>query len=273
MSRETKYTDIAVTEILCDYPHVTVEKNKRNSRFQPRRVTSIVEFRLYSEIRLNCKSTNRFNVRWDAYQVFSVETSVAGLNATLEDADIDNEEEEFATLPSEAQKFSDPDIRFKKISGLQFTSKSEDIAIPRRFLPIGLYLICMNVAMDGVVGINTSDCIHVQIVLPPLVAAIEYGVRRTIGFGQIVDLNANSSSYDPNEGNTEMFNGKLNSSTFEFIWSCPYRINGEELLEEDFANYDDELSLIFDGKQGKIFSARFNNNILLQVVGGRLSKL
>ena len=151
-------------------------------------------------------------------------------------------------LPKSAEKFSSPSYKYESIPGLSYTSKSEDITLPPRFLKLGLHLICINVAMLNV-PLNSSDCIYVQNVLPPLVAGISYGVRRSVRHGDVIVMDAVSASYDPDVqtlADVQSPTYDASSSNLKFRMSCPFVVKKDSA---DRVSFDEKL-LMFEGDSG-----------------------
>ncbi|XP_076818399.1 uncharacterized protein LOC143464499 isoform X1 [Clavelina lepadiformis] len=237
--------EFAVTEILCDYPIVVLEKPNDNSVTVPRRIFSFLEFRLFSSFQIKCKLTSRTVITWYAYEMVDTLAS-----SPLDSVGISsNDNDMYVDLPQSARKFSSERYKFKPVSGLQFTSNSEDIAIPVQFFKLGLHLVCVNVAMFKVEGIHSSDCIYLNIVLSPLVAGISYGVRRAVGYKKVIEMDAASASYDPNRQKwSDIQNPSYNANAvgLTFTWSCPFLIEKSLSIISD----DDSVALMFGGVSG-----------------------
>lgn len=118
-------------------------------------------------------------------------------------------------------------------------------------LDVGLHLICVNVAMTGIRGMNASDCIFANVVLSPLVAQFTFGVRRRVGFGQQVEMDAGSDSYDPDvhliaksvDHRAHSDDGFVQSN-FTFSWSFMLEIEGDNTT---IATDSQQADIIFEG--------------------------
>ena len=246
ISRLEKQTTFNVVENLCEYPVVKVEKYSKNSVEFPRVIPSFLNFRLYTNIKINCKITTLTYINWYAYEMVKIEKNIFGLDQPLASADDTND---YVTLPNSAEKFSSPFYKFKSVPGLSYTSKSEDITFPPRFLKLGLHLICINVAMFNVPGLNSSDCIYINNVLPPLVAGINYGVRRSVRHGDVIAMDAFSASYDPDIqtfADVQSPTYDASSSNLMFRMSCPFVVKKDSADQVSF----DEKLLMFEGNSG-----------------------
>lgn len=238
---------VTVTEILCDYPTVSLEKQPTNSIASPRQIFSFLEFRLYTSIKIECDITSLTEMTWWAFEMIeSLPDSI------LSDSITDILSGEYVTLPKSAERFSSPFYKYKPISGLSYTSKSEDITFEPRFFNLGLHLICVNVAMFNVPGLNATDCIYVNNVLPPLVVGINYGVRRSVRHGDILVMDATSASYDPDSQTLAQVQSptyNASSSGLTFRMSCPF------LVKKDSADQfsSDEKLLMFEENQGLFY--------------------
>lgn len=249
VSRVEKQTTFTVVENLCEYPLVEIEKFDGNSASLPRRIPRILDFRLYTEIQINCKITSQTVINWYAYEM--VETDVYNSDL-IEPVTTLNDVSDYVTLPKFAERFSSYFYKYKSVSGLIYTSKSEDITFKSRFLDLGLHLICINVAMFNVPGLNTADCIYINYVLPQVVAAFNYGVRRSVRHGDLIELDAVSASYDPDiqtiaEVQNPAYNAAL--STLTFRMSCPFVVKKDSA--DQFSS--DEKLLMFEGNPGLLF--------------------
>ena len=220
-----------VTAILCQYPFVAIEKNRQNSVAIPQVILSFVELRLYTTIRINCKITSLTYIQWFAYEM--IENIVSSFDDSREEADL----EDYDILPESAEKFSSRFYNYQEVHGLTFTSKSEDITIKPRFLKIGRYIVCVNVAMLNVEGLDSTDCIFIIIALPPLVAGIANGVARSVQHGEVLKMNALKASYDPDvntlaDVSSPFYN--ISSSKLVFQFSCPFVVSGDSADQTDW---------------------------------------
>nr|XP_018672665.1 uncharacterized protein LOC100182818 [Ciona intestinalis] len=232
--------DIAVTKIICDFPTVAIEKLNENSLQNARRIFSFLEFRLFSSISIDCSLTRVTIITWQAFTIFAkTSTDIVTTEEVKEDTG------EFVELPQSARKFASPNIKFKSVEGLRFTSKSEDITFKPRFFKMGPHLVCINVAMFQVPGVISSDCIFLDVILPPILAGITYGVRRAVSHGQMIEMDAGSASYDPSEESlSDAIDPNIitTSSNYTYSWSCPI------LLTKPLEDQKDEVEILFDGK-------------------------
>ena len=237
--------EVITTELLCDYPQVTLEKPRENSDVNPRPIFSFLQFRLYTSIKINCKITNLYRINWYAYEMIAITNSI------FDDSQQSNakDDAEYVTLPQSASKFSSRFHKFRPIPNLSYTYQSEDITFMPRSLKIGLHLICVNVAMLNVVGLNSTDCIYIDIVLPPIVAGINYGLRRSIRHGKVVVMDAISASYDPDTQTiADVQNPSYEPQTSNLIFkmSCPFLVESDSAdqvsLEEKKLMFGEETS-------------------------------
>ena len=245
VSRIKKTIDVAVTEVLCEYPFVKIDKPIQNSILVPRVIFSFVEFRLYTSIRINCKITSLTDISWFAYEMIENPASPDDQTETPENSATSD------FLPDLLSDFSTLGYSYKEVHGLSYTSKSEDIAFKARFLKIGIHLICVNVAMVGVEKLHSTDCVYVDISLPPLVAGFRNGVARSAQHGETIEINVLTSSYDPNvatlaEVRRPSYNYSATNLIFRF--SCPFVVKGDTV---DFAD-DEEKKLMFGGNSGTV---------------------
>lgn len=248
ISSQSASADLSVTEILCEFPSVNIEKHYTNSYEKSRRVMSFLEFRIYASVRIDCKLTSNSSREWRAFNLIPV-VKTSSLTSAPEQSML---EVEFTRLPQTAQQFESDHYKLREVQGLVFSSKSEDVAIPTRFFPVGHHMVCLTVSMEGTEGINATDCVFLEIVLPPLVAAIKYGVLRAVGYGQTTLADAATASYDPDKvSQAEADENQSLNSEFYFQWSCPYLLEDEIENEEDFIDVDDEAELMFEGQLGK----------------------
>ena len=235
---------VRVTEVLCEYPFVAIDKNPQNAFNSPQRIFSFLEFRLYTSISINCKITSLTDISWFAYEM--IENSAS----SLESSQTSNDQEKYDVLPESASKFSSRFCYYREVNGLIYTSKSEDITIQARFLNIGRYLVCVNVAMLNVDGLDTTDCVYIDIVLPPLIAGIANGVARSVKHGEVVVMDALTASYDPDVNKlTDVQNPNYNfsASNLVFRMSCPFLVNGDSA---DLAPIE-EKKLMFGNNSGR----------------------
>ena len=214
-----------VNEILCNIPKVRIEKSRLNAWDQPKRLLRSVSYRLYASVRPNCKLTNQMSYKWSAYYITDLSSSSLPQSGNAGTNDI-----QYSPLKFEERKFDEKHLRYSPVTGLKFTNTSEDISIPATFFNVGLHLICCNVAMTGVRGMNASDCMYANIVLSPLVAKFSFGVKRRVGAGKVIEMDAGSDSYDPDVQLLAESTGEAESnpvkSNFSFAWSFPIKIGG-----------------------------------------------
>ena len=238
-----KILEVTVTVLLCEYPVVKVEKLPDNSIGNPRKTLSFLDLRLYTDIRINCKITSQTVIYWCAYAMEEVDPFA------IDDSN------QYATLPDSASAYFSSLYNLIEIQGLQYTPQSEDIKIESHILRNGLHLICVNVAMLGVAGLDSTDCIYVDVMVPPIIAAFDYGVGRLVRHGDTITMNALSSSYDPDIHTLAEVQGASfdhGSSNFKFEMSCPFLVSnatdGQADLNEQvlmFTSDSSKLSSIF----------------------------
>ena len=215
-----------------------LEKHQQNSIATPQITFSFLQFRLYTSIQINCKITSLTNTNWFAYEM-------------IESSEATEDDEQYAELPDSASEFSSRFYKFKQITGLTYTSNSEDITFKPRFFKLGLHLICINVAMLNVDELDATDCVYVQVSLPPIVAGINYGVGRSVHHGDVILMDAVSASYDPDIQTLEdvqdpSYNSQ--SSKLNFLMSCPFLVEPDSIDAMDSS----EKALMFENNRGDL---------------------
>ncbi|XP_039274067.2 uncharacterized protein LOC120348022 [Styela clava] len=195
VSQSSEIKTIVVIKILCDYPRAQIDKSTSNSRSKPREVLKSLPFDLYSFTMIRCLISSQTSMTWSVYKEYEEEDT-----RTVE------EQNDFFEGLSDGQRSIHAFVKENYISdkyyyrfypGLSYTSRSETIRIPRRFMMLNISLVCVNVAMVGVVGISTTDCIYIKVNPTPLVAGVIFGNARTVGHDEIIKISGIGASYDP----------------------------------------------------------------------------
>ena len=112
--------------------------------------------------------------------------------------------------------------------------------------------------MTGIRGMNASDCIFANVVLSPLVAQLTFGVRRRVGFGKIIEMDAGAESYDPDvhlmakNGDDDQQAAYVEDdikSNLTFSWSFPLKIDSANTT---IATDSQQADIIFTGTNSRM---------------------
>ena len=178
----------AVTKGLCFYPIVYMEQKNQCDEYYPfcdefgnREYYASRDVFVYSTAILNCTSAKYAMYTWRAYSI---------------DERDDSETEIF-------------DLGDSEMSG--FTRR--ELAIKSSVLPYGLYRFYLNVSMWGEIGVESIESVTIRVVPTPLVVVISGGSERLVRWNEIITIDGESSTYDPDVG-------PENREGIRYIWLC-----------------------------------------------------
>ena len=164
----------AVTKGLCYYPILSVREKNQCDQYYPfcdedgnREYFASRDVFVYSTAYLNCTSAKYAMYTWRAFSV---------------DESDDTENEIY-------------DLGDSEMSG--FTRR--ELAIKSAVLSYGLYRFELNVSMWGEIGVESLEFTYLRVVPTPLVVKITGGSERLVRWNEIVYVDGESDTFDPDE--------------------------------------------------------------------------
>ncbi|XP_077863102.1 polycystin-1-like [Saccoglossus kowalevskii] len=255
VSQEIVSIITTVTKGPCYYPIVVLqEKNLCNENFVTcdettgyRQYMASTEVKVYSEVTLNCTTTNRAYFTWRAFRQLG-----------------DGDEEE-------------ADLGDTETSGLSIGT----LTIKKLTLGYGLYRMELNVSMYGEIGVETVESAYIYIVATPLVASISGGSEIRVRWSALIEIDGLSDTYDPD---VEQDN-KLGMEFIWMCRRMTYTIDDDTTIEnvETFQEWDEyyqtQLSPAvtnaeFVGEIGDIggcFGRDVGDEVLFSEPGGKIN--
>ena len=106
--------------------------------------------------------------------------------------------------------------------------------LPKERMSIGSYNVTLIAQMDAMFGTVARDMAYIKVAESPLVVVILGGSQRTIGWGQLLDLDVQNTTYDPDDTASGL-------SDIRMSWRC--RKEGNITTEEA----DPSLEVDFSG--------------------------